>query len=149
MMLNKKIKWCLKQKRGVELVEPSDNLAKAYFNESEETLREIGNGSSKWDVIKAYYASYHALYAILMKCGVKCEIHDCSIELMRLIENFSDEDYEFLIRLKEKRIRVQYYLKKETLDNLKQVKQFVLKCLELAESVEIDAIRTRVKNARK
>ncbi len=46
-MVTYKIFWCLKQKNGMELVEPNDNLAKAYFSESEETLQEIGDGSSK------------------------------------------------------------------------------------------------------
>ena len=33
----------MKQKKGIELVELNDNLCKAYFNESEETLQEIGD----------------------------------------------------------------------------------------------------------
>src|SRR3989344_4028837 len=148
-MNSKKISWCLKQKKGIELVELNDNLCKAYFNESEETLQEIGDGSSKWDVIKAYYACYHALYAILIKCGIKCEIHDCSIELMKLMDSFSKEDYNFLSELKEKRIQVQYYLKKKTLDNLKPIKQFVLKCQEIAENINPKKIREAIKHGKR
>ena len=112
-------------------------------------MLEIGDGSSKWDVIKAYYACYHALYAVLMKCGIKCEIHDCSIELMKNIGSFSKEDYSLLIELKENRIQVQYYLKKKTLSNLNQVKRLILKCQEIAENIDLTGLRDALKNGKK
>ena len=34
-----KIKWCLKQKNGLELVEPNEELAKAYIKKAEDSLR--------------------------------------------------------------------------------------------------------------
>ncbi len=34
-----KIKWCLKIKNGIELVEPNDNLSKVYLEKSESALR--------------------------------------------------------------------------------------------------------------
>lgn len=139
------ISWCLKQKKGIELVEPNENLSKQYFEEAKETLQNIPNTESKWNVIMAYYACYHALYALLMKAGIKCEIHDCSIELMKLIKQFTKEDYTFLIRLKEKRIQNQYYLKHETLDDLRAVKQFVMKCKLISEELDIEALRKKIK----
>lgn len=30
-----KIKWCLKKNKGIELVEPNDNLARAYLGKAE------------------------------------------------------------------------------------------------------------------
>jgi len=43
LWLNKmnKIKWCLEQKRGIELVEPNDNLARAYLNDAEDSLESM------------------------------------------------------------------------------------------------------------
>ena len=86
------------------------------------------NQKDKWKNIAAYYTCYEALYAILMKLGIKCEIHECTIELMTLIPEFSSGDKIFLSELKTERTDVQYYLKKpEALDEQK-IKEFVLKC---------------------
>ncbi len=138
-----KINWCLEQKKGIELVEPNDNLCKKYFDEAEQTLQLIEN-DDKWELIKAYYASYHALYALLMKAGVKCEIHDCTIELMKSIEAFDNEDYIFLSKLKDKRIQAQYYLKQVVLDNLLEVKKFIFKCQEISEELNIEELRGKI-----
>ena len=100
-----KIDWCLKQKKGIELVEPNDNLCEAYLKEAKETLQIISEEDNKWNVILGYYATYNAFYSILMKAGIKCEIHDCTMELLKLIDNFDETDYLFLIKLKEKKQR--------------------------------------------
>ena len=34
------IKWCLKQNKGIELVEPNENLAEEYVKNAEETFNE-------------------------------------------------------------------------------------------------------------
>lgn len=145
----KKIKWCLNQKKGIELIEPNENLSKQYFKEATETLQEISGSGSKWEVIMAYYACYHALYGILMKVGIKCEIHDCTIELMKILDQFTENDYLFLTALKEQRIRAQYYLKQEKLKDLVAVKKFILNCREIAENINIAVIRQRVKDGEK
>lgn len=38
-----------------------------------------------WITTTAYYARYFALYALLMKIGVKSEIHDCTIAIAKLL----------------------------------------------------------------
>ena len=144
-----KISWCLKQKNGIELIEPNDNLSEQYFREAKETLQEISGHGTKWDVIMAYYACYNALYALLMKAGIKCEIHDCTINLIKLIDEFSNAEYVFLTKLKEQRIQAQYYLKKEKLENLPEVKQFVLKCQVFSEELKVDYLRGKVNDAKK
>lgn len=122
-----KLKWCLKQKKGIELINPKSNLSKAYLMEADETLENVSVVKGKWKIITAYYACYNALYAILMKCGIKCEIHDCTIELMRLF-NFTQLDIEYMRELKDTRIKAQYYLKKVFLKEESKVKQFISKC---------------------
>ena len=141
------ISWCKKQNKGIELIEPNDNLSDAYIKEANDTLKEIQEGT-KWSTIMGYYACYNALYALLMKVGIKCEIHDCTIELMKLILDFSDEDYNFLVSLKVKRIDVQYYLKRIVLDNLAGVKKFVLKCDELRDTINVKEMREKVENTK-
>lgn len=146
--MNKKISWCLQQKNGIELVEPNNNLSEQYLTEAEETLQEITGSGSKWEVIMAYYACYHALYAILMRAGIKSEIHDCTLELLPLIKGFTPDDYSFLSTLKEQRIRAQYYLKKETIKDFLPVKRFVARCQTIARELHIDTLRGAL-NAKK
>ncbi len=147
--LSGKISWCLNQKNGIELIEPNDNLSEQYFREAKETLQEIFGHGTKWDVIMAYYACYNALYALLMKAGIKCEIHDCTINLMKLIDGFDNADYMFLTKLKDQRIQAQYYLKKEKLENLPEVKKFVLKCQVLSEELKVDRLRGKLNVTKK
>ncbi len=141
-----KLTWCLKQKNGIELAEPNENLCRAYYKEAQETLQQIEGRDTKWEVIMAYYARYNALYSLLMKAGIKCEIHDCALEILKRIDGFSDPDWAFLSMLKEKRIQAQYYLKQERLENLLQVKKFVLKCGNIAENLDIIKLRNQIKN---
>ena len=144
-----KIMWCLNQKKGIELVEPNDNLCEKYLNEAEQTLQLIGGNNNKWEVIMAYYASYHALYGLLMKAGIKCEIHDCTINLMDLIEGLEKNDKIFLSLLKEQRIQAQYYLKQERLKNLSEVKKFIFKCRELSEDLDVELLRGKLNEQKK
>ena len=140
-----KVKWSLNQKKGLSLIDPNDNLSKEYYSEALETLQELEDVKGKWKVIMAYYSCYNALYSVLMKIGIKCEIHDCSIEMIKLIEGFNEEDYEFLSELKDKRIKVQYYLKKEELQKLDEVKTFVWKVKEVLNDLDVVGIRNKLK----
>jgi hypothetical protein len=65
-----KIDWCLKQKNGIELIEPNDNLSQSYFKEAKDTVLQLQENSSKWDVIMGCY------YGIL--CLLSCFICDCT-----------------------------------------------------------------------
>lgn len=143
------IAWCLKQKDGIELIGPSDNLYDSYLKEATETLEQLLNTKGKWQVIMAYYACYNALYALLQKAGIKCEIHDCTIKLIEIIPGFSKEDMLFLQNLKQQRIQAQYYLKKEALQDAHLIKQFILKAKEIGRSLPVADIRQRIANEKK
>lgn len=145
----KKLVWCMSQKNGIELIEPNDNLCTAYFNEAKDTLTQIKGTGSKWEVIMGYYACYHALYALLMKAGIKCEIHECTLEVLSLIDGLTQKDFNFLSKLKKQRIDAQYYLKPEKLEDFLAVKKFVLKCQEIAESLDVQLLRRKLDEARK
>jgi len=95
------IKWCLNQKKGIELVEPNDNLREAYLIKADEALETLRTSKIKdWQLTTAYYAIYHSLYSLLMKIGVKCEIHSCTIEFAKrfLKKYFSAEDFDSLTK---------------------------------------------------
>jgi len=85
-----KINWCKKQLKGIKLIEPNTNLAEEYYKNAEESLtvlRSISTTQSNmWLATTKYYSEYFAVYAILMKIGVKCEIHDCTIALLEILE---------------------------------------------------------------
>lgn len=138
--LDGKISWCLQQKNGIELVEPNDNLSTAYLNDADDSLLAMDKITGKWKTVTAYYACYNALYALLMKAGVKCEIHDCTLIIMNLLE-FTKEEIGFLKALKKQRIDVQYYLKPALEIDVIKVKQFVARCKLLAKLLVEDKVK--------
>jgi hypothetical protein len=145
-----KIKWCADQKKGIKLVKPSNRISQDYINEADIDLKDLDKSSLKWKNIVGYYACYNALYSVLQKIGIKCEIHDCSIELMDYI---GLRDYtKFLLELKKNRINVQYYLKKPKQVNDKDIIDFVLECKIILNSLnedKIDKIRKIIKDLTK
>jgi len=139
--LRRKIRWCGKQKEGIRLIEPNENLCKEYLKEADSTLDDLMRITSKWKLIMAYYACYNALYALLLKAGIKSEIHTCTIALMAHIEGFDEEDIIFMENLKDDRINAQYYLKKKELRDESKVKDFVLKCKKAAAALDSQKLR--------
>ncbi len=138
-MNQEKIRWCIRQKKGVRLTELKDHLSRAYMQEADSTLENVFSSRGKWKLITAYYACYNALYSILMRCGIRCEIHDCTIELMNLF-GFTDDEREFMSNLKDERIQAQYYLKSLELKDEESVKKFILKCKTVANNLSSENI---------
>ena len=154
------ISWCLKQKRGIKLEEPNDNLCKAYLQKAKSALNMLNAAIEKnevdWIATTAYYARYLSLYALLQKCGIKSEIHDCSISLMNFVfveGNIIEEHfYKELLLAKDLRIDVQYYVTEELdKDKLKNdsetARNFVLKIEEVIENIteeQINGVRTKL-----
>lgn len=110
-----KIVWCSRQKKGIRLTAPNENLCDAYLKKANDSLKSMNlNMSARlfdWTVDAAYYARYHAIYALLQKCGIKSEIHDCSITLISFLfgEILGEQLIEELERAKEQRINLVYY----------------------------------------
>lgn len=82
--MDDKIRWCFEQK-GIELIEPNENLMEGYFKKAENALKAMKRekGNPEWEISAAYYSMYFSVYAILMKIGIKSEIHSCTIEIVR------------------------------------------------------------------
>lgn len=142
--------WCRQQKHGIELVEPSDNLRTAHLLKAEEALETAKTAKSKdWQITAAYYALYHSTYALLMKLGVKCEIHTCTIEFAKrfLSNHLSIEDIDLLTKAFSARIDAQYYVNRAVPDEtytriMKQTPAFVVKCKHaVLEEKEVRTIR--------
>jgi uncharacterized protein (UPF0332 family) len=150
------LNWCKKQKKGISLIDPNLNLSKEYINTAEETLtilKSIGDRSNIWLAATKYYCEYFALYSLLMKLGIKCEIHDCTIELSKFLENeklLPKGTYNKLNKDKKLRINNQYYLKNiEVKINYDDLVNFVLKIKEITNNLnleKINNIRFKLKN---
>jgi|SRR3989344_2788494 len=152
-----KLTWCLKQKDGISLVEPNSNLAEAYIKKAEEALKSMRvNIVKDWEISTAYYTMYFSLYSILMKIGVKCEIHSCTLEFAKyfLNEHFNEDELDFLSDSLKARVDSQYYVNREISDEqyqsmIKKAPEFLIKCksvlLQLDEK-SINEVRNRLKD---
>ena len=148
-----KLVWCKKQKSGIELIEQNPNLSNEYFEKAENALRAVKalEGNKEWQISSAYYSMYFSLYAILMRIGIKCEIHSCTIEIMKmtLTKYFSDEEINLLQKSLTARVDSQYYTDRDVkeeqrINMVENASKFHLKCKEIAlklTSKEILSIR--------
>ncbi|PIN76721.1 hypothetical protein COV22_00020 [Candidatus Woesearchaeota archaeon CG10_big_fil_rev_8_21_14_0_10_47_5] len=131
-----KINWCASKRGGLTLVEPNANLAEAYIKKAEEALESVRvNIIKDWKISTAYHAIYFSLYALLVKIGVKCEIHSCTIEFARqfLNEYFSEDELDFTEDSLKARIDSQYYIDRAVSDAqynkmVKNAPEFLVKC---------------------
>ena len=80
-----------------------------------------------------------------MKCGIKCEIHDCTIELCKLLEKegiLFNGFTEILEKDKELRIDNQYYLKNREVEiDYDKLTEFLLKTKKVLNSLNYDLIK--------
>jgi uncharacterized protein (UPF0332 family) len=139
----------LKQSKGIRIVAPSDNLVKAYHEKSKNALKSMEinaqAGLVEWAVSASYYAKYFAVYSLLSKIGVKCEIHDCTITLFEYLfcDSIPKEVIRDLRESKADRIEMQYYTQQISV-NLEQVikgtKKFVLEIENVADGLNSERI---------
>lgn len=145
------IEWCKKQ--GMKIVKPNNNLAEEYYKNAEETLRVANliknSGSNMWLATQKYYTEYLASYALLMKIGIKTEIHSCTIEVIRLMEKENILIFELSALLekdKELRIDNQYYLKNRPVifqaENMSKLLLKIREALNKISQEQIEHIRS-------
>lgn len=142
-----KIKWC--RKKGLKFIEPNENLSDEYFDNAEETLRLLNqikdSGSNIWLATQKYYTEYFAAYSILMKIGIKSEIHSCTIEIIKLLENLSLIDFGFFeILIKDKNLRIdnQYYLKNIPVDvDFDKMSELLLNVKTFLDSITNETVK--------
>ncbi|MBI2543422.1 MAG: HEPN domain-containing protein [Candidatus Aenigmarchaeota archaeon] len=155
-----KIRWCIQTKGGIELVEPNSNLANGYILKAEESLEALRKvkGNRDWTVSTAYYSMYFSLYAILMKIGVRCEMHACTIEFMKkfLSSHFSPTECRFVLDSLQARIDTQYYVDRKVEDKfvnemIVTAPKFLVKCKEILTKIkesEVNTIRKQISVAK-
>lgn len=152
------IKWCLSVKNGLELIEENENMSDSYLKMAKESLDMIKNvlESRIWKASTCYYTMYYSLYSLMMKIGVKCEIHSCNLEFMKqfLQSFYSEEEIESIKSAFDIRNNLQYYPdrliddKKVDLLRVRAVNFFV-KTKEILSRIgerQIDEIRRLLEN---
>jgi uncharacterized protein (UPF0332 family) len=150
-----KISWCKRKEKGIKLVEPSENLSEEYYKNAEESLRVLRSiketKSNMWLATTKYYIEYFAAYSILMKLGIKCEIHDCTIEIVDFLEKeniLNQGTTEILSKDKELRIDNQYYLKNKNVKiDFEKLSNFLImikSTLFQLDEVTIQKIRSKI-----
>ena len=162
-MEDRSIIWCLKQKRGIRIIDPNENLVKEYLRKATGSLNTMNAAlqinETEWIMTTAYYARYFALYALLMKSGVKSEIHDCSIAVARLLARegiLTENLVNDISQAKEMRVDVQYYVTRELEQgkvrrNVESARKFVLeieKAIENTTTEQIESIRNTLNQFR-
>lgn len=152
----KKISWCKRQESGIKIQESNDNLSREYYENAEESLRVLKSiaetRSNMWLATTKYYIEYFAVYSMLMKIGIKCEIHDCTIALAKLLENeevIEKGTSKILENDKELRIDNQYYLKNKPVDiNFDRLSNLLISIkssLNKLDEKKIKEIREKIK----
>ncbi|MFQ5621566.1 MAG: HEPN domain-containing protein [Candidatus Nanoarchaeia archaeon] len=159
------IRWCLHKRRGITLEEPNNNLCQAYLKKAHSALNMLKaaqeNQEPEWIATTAYYARYFALYALLQECGIKSEIHDCTIALLEYLfieEKLIPKIYHTeLEEAKQFRIDTQYYVTeaidtKRLNDNATKTQHFILQIEEAIDKItakQITKLRDKLQKQKK
>lgn len=152
------LKWCCTTKDGLRLAEPNDNLAQSYMSTADDflgTMNRERHYNMKASLSAAYYAMYNALYAVLSKAGLKCQIHACTIECMASLftGHYSKEDITNIRRALEAR-EISHYRADQVVTEedknlvLREAPFFVSKSKQILAALnqtEIEAIRKKVR----
>lgn len=157
----KYLKWCTKQKKGIRIVPESATLQKAYLKKSGESLKSMNanakEGIDEWVVSTSYYAKYFAVYALLSRIGIKCEIHDCTISLFEYLfaSTIQAKFIQDLQQSKDDRVDAQYYTQTTKINQkelIANTTDFVLEIEEIIDKLtpaEIATLRLKIKSALK
>jgi len=160
MLADKKyLRWCTRQNKGIKLVNQSKNLQAAYLKKSQTAIQSMQVNAKEdiveWAISASYYAKYFAIYALLSRLGIKCEIHDCTIALFGYLfgNDISKPLSEDLRQAKEDRIDVQYYNAEISIDLkelISKTKEFVIAVEEIIDGLnqqKIDELCKKIKDA--
>jgi uncharacterized protein (UPF0332 family) len=122
---------------------------------AEESIRALNKlkGIEIWSTTTTYYIFYYSLYSLMMRIGVKCEIHSCSLEFMKhFLSKFYDErDVKMINKAFNARIDLQYYpdrpVDKRDLEEIKKYcKHFFIKTKDILSLITEDDIGKLRKN---
>ena len=152
------IKWCKQQNKGIQVIAPNENMSLSYLGMAEESILALKcvEQSRIWTATTTYYTFYYSLYALMLRLGVKCEIHSCSLEFMNvlLMDFYGLKDREMIEKAFSARIDLQYYANRPVdkviiEETKKYCKDFYLKTKDILARIteeQIKVIRTKLKS---
>lgn len=110
-------------------------------------LRKIQETDSKtWIATIKYYVEYFSFYAVMMRIGIKSEIHDCTIQVAKFLRDkgiLEGEMVEELEDSKDLRIKNQYNLKNKPVDyELQELRDFILEMKEVKDGLSEGKIQS-------
>jgi uncharacterized protein (UPF0332 family) len=131
--------------KWARLIRPNQKLAVTFMNKARNdlvVLRSIPDSDMEWRATTLYYARYHMLTALLMRIGIDCKDHNCSILIAEsaFLGMMKKELFDEIKTAKKHRINLQYYTdravdKKEFEKNLGNVDRFVEQTTILLQSL--------------
>jgi uncharacterized protein (UPF0332 family) len=136
-------------------------MSDSYMGMAEESIRVIDRmeQSRIWTATASYYIFYYSLYALMLRIGIKSEIHSCSIAFMeKYLSRFYDsDDVSMMKRAFSARINLQYYANRPVdEDTISQVKgyckRFFLKTRDILVRIkesDVYEIRESLKGAKR
>ncbi len=139
----------------IQIVDPSEELKKAYMQRSEESLSSskalLKIGNLKDSVALAYYSMYHCLLAALFRVGIKCENHSASIILLKELFGIDDTP---ISKAKAERVDKQYYVdfsvnKEEAEGSVVVAEDFIAEMIEFTEKLGAGEVQELRKKAKK
>lgn len=144
-----KLDWCKRQKHGIKKVEPNKNVAEGYIQNAEESLRILKKiketDSETWIATIKYYVEYFSFYGVMMKLGIKSEIHDCTIEVAKFLRDEGLVDRELVEELedsKDLRIKNQYNLKNKPVEvDMDRLSDFILEMKEVKDGLSQSQVK--------
>jgi uncharacterized protein (UPF0332 family) len=146
----------LRSEGKLDLVEPSEEVSESYLQKSESHFESakilLESEKLEESVSMAYYSMYHALTALLFKCGIKCENHVASILLLKVL--FNDGLAKEISFAKKERIDKQYYTdfdltKKDCEDMVRKAESFIIEIKKLAKGLngeKINLLKEKLKS---
>ena len=147
-----KLKWCFKNYKGIKKIKPNKKLSKEHIEKAKHNLKaanfNISGGFNDWAVSQLYYATYHALLAILFMKGLESKNHECTIIAVEsFIEkkeiDLKKEDLSFIRTTEQmnkkdaKSLREEFQYGVETEINKEILDELLKKSKEIVEKIEI------------
>ena len=141
----------LRKENKLSLVEPSQDICDSYSEKSSNCLKSakilLQNNLYENSISLSYYAMYNLLIALLFRIGIKCENHNSSILILKLLFD-ENELYKIIFEAKKERIDKQNYVTAEKDEITKKIAEelfntaedFILRSKLLVKNLNNDII---------
>ena len=138
-----RLSWC---KKRIKLTQPNKNLSEEYLRKAQRSLDATISlkNNHEWQITAAYYTMYFSIYSLLIRAGIKSEIHQCTIAIAELFA-LTKKEIELIEQAQKARIDLQYYVDRthnQTNTMLQQAPHILLRCEELHNTLTQEDIRT-------